>query len=189
MRQALSRRPELAQQQALVGAARVESDLAANRVSPRLDAFGEVSKDFGRAPDDVAYALRPTVVEVGVALSVPLPMRKARGKRDASEAKLRASEQKGAFVRDKVLADVRDAWSQLDAARLRVEVAYEGAKVASLVADGERARFELGASSVLFVNLREQVAADSDMAVVDARAEAQYAHARLQLAMGARLTR
>ncbi len=188
-RRALSLRPEVAQQQALVGAARVERDLANNRIWPRFDAFGEVSKDFGQAPKDVAYTLRPTVVEVGVTLSAPLPMRKARGKRDASDAKLRAGEQKAAFANDKVRAEVRDAWSQLHAARQRVEVAYEAAKAASLVAAGERERFELGASSVLFVNLREQVAADSDMAVIDARAEAQYAHARLQLAMGARLTR
>ena len=66
-------------------------------------------------------------------------------------------------------------------------MARQAAEAAALVADGERERFELGATSVLFVNLREQVAADADMAVVDARAEASYAHARLQLAMGERL--
>ncbi len=189
LRRALSERPELAQQQALLTAARVERELSANRVSPRLDAFGEVSKDLGQGPSDVAYTLRPTVVEFGVALSVPLWLRKARGKRDSAEAKVRATEQKTVFASDKVRAEVLDAWSQLRAARERAEVAQDAAAAAMLVADGERERFELGATTILFVNLREQTAADAEMAVIDAVAESHYARARLQLATGARLRR
>ncbi len=187
LERAVAGRPDLAQQRALISAARIERDLAANRVSPRLDAFGEVSKDLGAGPNDIAHTLRPTVVEVGVMLSVPVWLRKARGKRDAAEAKLRASEQKATFVADKVRAEVLDAWSQLGAARERVEVAREAADVAGRVADGERERFELGEATVLFVNLREQTAVDAQIALIDSRFEVHFAHARLQLAMGERL--
>jgi len=181
---ALSNRPELSQQQAWIAAARIESELAANRTAPRVDAFGEVSKDLGPSESELDATLRPTVVEVGVTLSMPLWMRKARGKLDSARAKLRAAEQKAAFVRNKVQSDTLDAWSQLDTARERSALAEQTAEAAREVAQGERERFDLGATTILFVNLREQAAADAEMALIDAQIEAHYAQARLQLAMG-----
>lgn len=184
---ALARRPELSAFRSLVEAARVDRELADNRVRPRLDAFGEVSKDFGSADPALAATLEPTVFEVGVTFSMPLWLRKARGKLRAAQAKLAASEQKARFAQDKVLQEVRDAWSQLEAARERAAIAGEAAELAEKVASGERERFELGATTVLFVNLREQSAADARIALLDALAELQSSVARATTVAGASL--
>ena len=181
---ALATRPELSAYEAMAGAARAERELAENRTLPRLDALLEVSKDFGAADAALAPTLEPTVLEAGVVFSMPLWLRKARGKLQAAEAKLTEAQQKARFARDKVRVEVRDAWSQLQAARERVEVADQAAKLAEQLATGERERFELGATTVLFVNLREQGAADARMALIDASAEVQYSAARLLTVMG-----
>lgn len=181
---ALEKRPEIAAYDALAAALRIERDLAQNRTLPRLDSFVEVSKDIGAQSPDLAPTLRPTVVELGVNLSVPLWLRKARGKMRAAEAKLHAAQQKARLVQDKVVTEVRDAWSQLEAAKERVEVAGRAASLAEQIAVGERERFELGSSTILFVNLREQTAADARIALIDAVAESQYSIARLLTIVG-----
>jgi outer membrane protein, heavy metal efflux system len=187
--QALKQRPELDQAEANIEAAQVEQALARNNVQPRLDVFGEVSRDFGNASPDLYPTLAPTVVEAGVTLSVPLLQRRARGKRDAADAKLAAAEQRSAFARDRVRADVQDALSQLRAAEERVEVAQQGAAASRQVADGERERFELGATTVLFVNIREQAAADAQNHLIDALQDVGLARVRLTTAMGRQLSR
>jgi cobalt-zinc-cadmium efflux system outer membrane protein len=183
-RAALRTRPELKALDANLRAAQVDQTLADNRVLPKLDVFGEASRDFGHASPALEPTLAPTVVEVGVSFSMPLWLRRARGRLAAAEAKLRALEQKRAFARDKAVAEVRDAFSQLSAARERVELARGAAEAALKVAEGERERFGLGATTVLFVNLREQAAADAEIALIDSLAEAQTAIARVLTASG-----
>lgn len=184
---ALTDRPELAAYRALQEASQVERDLAKNRVMPRLDTFAEVSKDFG-STHTLLPTLEPAVLEIGATLSLPLWLRKARGKLKAAEAKVDSAAEKTRFVQDKVLAEVRDAWSQLTAAENRASMALEVVEAAEKIADGERERFELGATTVLFVNIREQSAADARLALIDAHAELQYSAARLVTFVGQSLS-
>lgn len=181
---ARAQRPELKVYAEQLRAARAERELAANQLLPRLDAFAEVSRDFGDRDDALAPTLRPTVLEVGAVFSLPLWLRKARGKQRAAEAKLRALSEKARFAEDKILAEVRDAFSQLDAAEQRAELAGRTAELALAVAAGERERFELGATTVLFVNLREQSAADAEMALIDALAELGFSAVRVWTTLG-----
>lgn len=181
---ALARRPELRRVQLGVQTLQVERALAQNRMWPKLDVFLQVSKDLGNATTDTAYTLRPLTLELGANLSMPLWLRTARGKLQSTQAKLSAEGHKLQFARDKVSAEVRDAISQLSAARERVSVARSAAEASLRVADGERERFELGASSVLFLNLREQTAAEAQVALIEAQAELNFAAARLQTAQG-----
>jgi outer membrane protein TolC len=183
-RAALRARPELKALDANLRAAQVDRTLADNRVLPKLDVFGVASRDFGYAPPALEPTLAPTVVEVGVSFSMPLWLRRARGRLAAAEAKLRALEQRRAFARDKAVAEVRDAFSLLQAARERAELARRAAEAALKVAEGERERFGLGATTVLFVNLREQAAADAEIALIDSLADAQTAIARVLTASG-----
>ena len=185
---AVKRRPRLQIYAASMEVARVESSLAENRVLPRLDAVAEVSKDLGTGPSELEKTLGPAVVEVGVSFSMPLWMRKANGKLQAAAAKLEAAQKKLDFAQDKLIAEVRDAWSQHRAARERSELASASASAAEKVAQGERDRFELGATTVLFVNLREQAATDARLAYIDAIAELQYSAARLVTLTGQSLS-
>jgi cobalt-zinc-cadmium efflux system outer membrane protein len=186
-RKALEARPELAQLEAQLEALRVERELAENRVQPRLDTFAEVSRDLGPVETELDGTLAPTVVEVGATFSLPLGLRRARGKLRAAEEKAASAQLRLGFARERVMTEVSDARSQLEAARERAALARDGAQAAEQVASGERERFELGASTLLFVNLREQVAADAMMALIDAEAESAFAAARLQLVQGSSL--
>lgn len=180
---ALAQRPERRAIEAQIEQARVDRALAQNRVLPRLDAYGEVSKDLGSPhsdlPPSIAPTLTPTALEVGVSLSLPLWLRRARGKLQAAEAKLRSVEAKARLTEDKIVAEVRDARSQFEAARERAALAERTVEAALQVAAGERERFQLGASTILVVNLREQSAADAQMAMIDALAELQYSAVRV----------
>jgi outer membrane protein, heavy metal efflux system len=187
-RSAIERRPRLQLYAASMEVARVESSLAENRVLPRVDAVAEVSKDLGTGPTELEKSLGPAVVEVGVSFSMPLWMRKANGKLQAAAAKLEAAQKKLDFAQDKLIAEVRDAWSQHRAAQERSELASASASAAEKVAQGERDRFELGATTVLFVNLREQAATDARLAYIDAVAELQYSAARLVTLTGQSLS-
>jgi outer membrane protein TolC len=185
---AVKRRPRLQLYAASLEVARVESSLAENRVLPRLDAVAEVSKDLGTGPTELEKTLGPAVVEVGVSFSMPLWLRRANGKLQAATAKLEAAQKKLDFAQDKLIAEVRDAWSQHRAAHERSELASASATAAEQVAQGERDRFDLGATTVLFVNLREQAATDARLAYIDAVAELQYSAARLVTLTGQSLS-
>jgi cobalt-zinc-cadmium efflux system outer membrane protein len=187
LNEALKARPELAQLEAQLASLRVEQELAENRVQPRLDAFAEVSRDLGEVDTELDETLAPTVIEVGASFSLPIALRRARGRLRSAEHKALAAEERLSFARERVRTEVADARSQREAAQQRVALARDGADVAEKIAMGERERFELGASNLLFVNLREQVAADAMMALVDAEAEASFATAREQLVRGSSL--
>jgi len=187
-RSALKHRPRLELYAASTDVARVENSLAENRVLPRLDALAEVSKDLGTGPAELEKTLGPAAVEVGLTFSMPIWMRKANGKLQAASAKLGAAQKKLDFAQDKLLAEVRDAWSQHRAAHERSELASASAAAAEQVAQGERDRFDLGATTVLFVNLREQAATDARLAHIDAVAELQYSAARLVTLTGRSLS-
>ncbi len=181
---AVAQRPELDVYAAQLEQARIELSLADNRVAPRLDLFGEVSKDLGSGPSALVPSLQKPVLEVGATLTVPVWLRKARGKRDAAEAKLDATESKASYARDKVLYEVHDAYSAERAAEERLEAAKAATSAAEQLAQAERTRLDLGATTLLFVNIREQQAADAEVAVIDALAEWNFAHARALAAMG-----
>lgn len=77
-------------------------------------------------------------------------------------------EAKARLTRDKIVTEVRDSLSALHAADERVGLARSAADVARRLAQAELARFEHGATSLLFVNLREQTAADAELKEVKA---------------------
>ena len=68
---------------------------------------------------------------------------------------------------------VRDARSALAAARGRVTLTRREESLAREMADIERRRFDQGDSTLLFVNLREQVSAEASMRVTDALLDSQ----------------
>ena len=91
----------------------------------------------------------------------------------------------GFAVGDRVTADVRDAESAWEAASQRVAVARELVDTARKVEEGERTRYELGDSNLIFVNQREVATADAEAALVEAVAAAHRARVDLTWAMGA----
>jgi outer membrane protein TolC len=164
LERALRQRPELRELALQREVHRVDAELARNQQAPAVDVGLSVARDLGRGPSN----LRPTEVQASLLLDIPLQARGVRGQRQAAEAKQAAVEAKSRLVRDKVAAEVRDALSALHAAYERVGLARNAANVARELARGERSRFEHGATSLLFVNLREQAAADAELKEVKA---------------------
>ncbi len=84
-----------------------------------------------------------------------------------------------------MLVDIDNARSAIDRAQERIEEASQALRLVEIVEEGERYRFSIGTSSVLFVNLRERNTVDSQNQVIRAKAEYHKALALYQWAIGA----
>lgn len=185
-KRALEARPETRGIKARLAAARVEVDLAANRVGPRLDLQVGASKDLGSSASETERrVLGQTNLEGSLQFSLPIPLRADRGRLDKAASDARAVEWEAEWLSNQIMAEVRDAMSRLEAAERSLDLAARSAIVSREVADGERTRFELGSTSLLTVNLREEAAADAEVSLVDAQADVVASLAALRTARGA----
>ncbi len=177
---AVRRRPELGRLEALRAQSEIELRWAKNQRMPALDAQAVVSRDVGNG----SPTLRPTAFEAAVLLDVPLQTRVAQGRIDAAGAQIARVDAQRAFARERIAVEVRDALIAIDAARQRVEVARREVDLARQLEQGERARFDLGESTLLVVNLREQATVDAALREVDALADYHRAVAAYRAAAG-----
>jgi outer membrane protein TolC len=183
LRDALERRPELRRLLLQREAAAVEVRLARNLRSPRVDLDAYVAKDLGSVAPEYRYLL-PAELVVGVTVEVPLALRTARGKLRRAEADRARLDAELRFLTDTVSLELHDAHSALVAAHTRVGLARDQLRVAHELELAERRRFELGDSTLLFVNLREQAAADAASQVFDALTDYHRAAVDLRVAAG-----
>ena len=172
---ALRRRPEIIRADHEVERTRVTLALASNRQLPELGLTLEGSKDLGFGTADQEKSLAPTVMKLGLKLTAPIFFRAGRGETAAARAKLEGARLKARFARDKVEAEVRDAQSRLHAVRMAARTNRLGVRAAKAVAGAERRRFELGSTSLLIVNLREQAAASAEVKWLEAKRDVKVA--------------
>ena len=182
--QALRSHPLLARYESEIQAQRVDLELADNGVAPDLAVAGEVSKDFGGG--EYEQSLRPAALRLTASLKVPLALRQARGKRQAAAAKLRALEAKADYARDKQRLEALNQASAVRNALERASRTLHMAEVAEQLAEGERSRFELGATTLIWVTNREQTAADARIDAIHAIADAQVALAAYKTTLAQR---
>lgn len=83
---------------------------------------------------------------------------------------------KQAYTERQVQIEVDNWLSAIVRARDRVKASTEALRLAKTLEEGERARFNMGATSVLFVNLRERAVVEAAYELY--RAQADYAVAR-----------
>lgn len=185
VRDAWEQRPEVARYRALVRRQSVAVDLANNRLAPQIDLILEASTDLGAGNERQQSSLGAPVIEGSVLVSLPLQFREARGDLARTRAELEVLRTEARLARDTITTQVRDARSAVHAAEEALELARESVRVAEAVAEAERRRFELGATELFVVNLREQAAAAAAAALVDAEAALHVAHARWRAAIGA----
>lgn len=183
--EALARRPELRRLALQREAAELELRLARNLRSPRIDLDAQVARDLGYAKPEDAYLL-PTEFVAGVSIEVPLALRGARGRLRRADAELARIDQELRFARDTVLVELRDAHSALVAAHARVALAREQLALTHQLEQAERNRFQLGDSTLLLVNLREQATTDAATQELEALGEYHRAVADLRAAAGLR---
>ena len=149
----------------------VELTLARNQILPRLDLRVFSYNDYGTGDPK----LDDTEVKAGLRIEIPLATRTQRGKIDYYESRQKKLEFTETFLRERIRTDVQDALNALEIARSRVEVVAQEVKAADDLARGESKRFELGDSNLIFVNLREQNAADAKVREIEALQDYQKA--------------
>ncbi len=175
--QAKTDRPEIREVDIEAKVNNIDLELAKNNLLPSLD----LEAAPARAPEKFALGLG---YRFGVELRMPILQRRSRG--EVLEAQAQADRlvlvQK--YREQQVVVDVDNALSAIERAKERVAAASESLRMARTLEEGERFRFSLGATSVLFVNLRERNSVDSEMQLVRAKADYQKALALYQWATG-----
>lgn len=179
-RMALKRRPEVARFLKSLEQLDIELKWTENQVLPRLDAMAGVSKDMGIVDPTRA----PTEVDISFVLEVPLQLRAARGKAEVTKAQRERLALDQKFLKERISADVRDALIALEAAQKRIVVAQQAARLAETLEKAEQANFDLGNSTILVVNLREQASVDAQLVVAEALGDYLNARADYNYATG-----
>ncbi len=108
----------------------------------------------------------------------------ARGKLGRAEAERARIDAELRWMTDVVAVELHDAHSALVSAHARVGLAREQLQVAHALEQAERRRFELGDSTLSFVNLREQAAADAATQELEALTDYHRAFVDLRVAAG-----
>ncbi len=185
LQRALSRRPELMEIALERQKTSVELAYAQNLLRPTLDAGMKASQDVGGPAKQPKNDKDPFELEGGVYFDVPVQRRSAQGQVRSAQSKLAQLTAKQRYTADKVQAEVRDAMVSLDVAYQQIGQAAQGLLLAREVEKLERRKFELGASNLIFLNLREQSTADAATREIEAVAAYFAARADYRAAVAA----
>ncbi|MEZ5355359.1 MAG: TolC family protein [Bryobacteraceae bacterium] len=184
--QALARRPEVGRLRAQIDQLGIDVSLARNAAKPAVDVLAGFTSDRGTDP---AVRRGPEELKAGIAFEFPFQNRSARGKEGAALAKRRQLEQREAYLKDQIAAEVRDAVSAVRAAHDKVRVLGDEVRVSRELEDAERARFDLGEGTLFILNLREQATLDASIRLALAAAEYQRSLAGYSYSTGQLLDR
>lgn len=173
---ALAARPEIRRVRLQRDRTEVERRLAKNNLMPNLDVGVVASQDLG---DERYKDKNEFEVEAGVEFKLPLQRREAKGRLEAAEAQLERLDAEAAMARDRVVADVRDAFSAWMAAYDQTRQTRQNVELARQLEEAEQVLFERGAADLLAVQIRELATFEARVLEVDAttdffRAEADY---------------
>ena len=176
--EAMKERPEVKALEVEAKINNIDLALAKNNLLPSLN----LEAAPARSPEKFVLGLG---YRFGVEFRVPLFQRRSRGEVLQAQGQAERLVVALQYRENQVLVDIDNAVSAIQRARERIEEASQSLRLVELVEEGERYRFSLGASSVLFVNLRERNTIDSEHQVIRAKAEYWKALAQYQWAIGA----
>ncbi|MDH4329715.1 MAG: TolC family protein, partial [Nitrospira sp.] len=122
---------------------------------------------------------------VGLHAEIPLFQREGRGKVMAAEVGQAQLALKQQYYERQVSFDVDNWLSAIVRGRDRVKAATESYRLAKTLEEGERARFNMGATNILFVNTRERNAVEAAYQLYRAQYDYVLARGGLLWARGA----
>ena len=155
----------------------IDLELAKNNLLPSLDIEAAPS----RTPEKFVLGLG---YRFGAEFKLPFLQRRARGEALEAQGKADRLVLTQRFREQQVIVDVDNALSAVERSKQRIDASLQSLQLAKTLEEGERFRFSLGATSVLFVNLRERLAVDSENQWIRAVADYQRALAQYQWAIG-----
>lgn len=171
--QALKSRPEVRRIENEIELERNALRFHENQRGPQIDLIIAGSRDMQQG----TLRRDPWEAEFGVVFNVPLQTRKQDGKIGGTQTKIEILQQKLSYQRDKIQLEANDALIALENALRRLEIIKEEVQIAEKLARAEKARFDLGDSTLLIVNLREQAAAEVALRLVGAEVDYWIARA------------
>lgn len=145
-----------------------------NQRGPQLDLVLRGSRDIENSG---TYKRNPWEGDFALVFNIPLQTRKQDGKIGGTETKIEILRQKLSYQQDKIAVEARDALIALENALRRLAIIKEEVVVARDLARAEKSRFDLGDSTLLIVNLREQAAAEVALRLVGAEMDYWVARA------------
>ncbi|MCW5559739.1 MAG: TolC family protein [Verrucomicrobiae bacterium] len=155
----------------------IDLKLAKNHLLPKLELEGGRSE----GPTDWVIGIG---YRVGLHFEMPLFQREGRGKVMGAEVQQQQLALQQQYTEQQVSFDVDNWLSALVRARDRVTAATEALRLAKTLEEGERTRFNLGATTVLFVNLRERKVVEAAYQLYRAQADYTIAGGGMLLARG-----
>lgn len=179
-------RPELRRINLIARKFGIDESLAKNNTLPNLDFTASVSENYGGSP---YKDLKESNSVVGLELKMPFPMNEAKGRLDVIRAELTRLDADAKFTRERIAAEIQDGWSAFNAAYQQIGQTQRNVELAEQLENGERERFEKGASDLLALQIREQAAFDARLLEVDAKADFFRAMADYEAATAAPLKR
>ena len=155
-----------------------ETELAfqENQRNPALDLQVIGAKDIGYSKAKI----NRDELYLGLNVDIPLQQRVAGGRAQTAAANLQRLKWERTGTENRIAAEVQDVLSALNAARQRLALSRQQQRAAEQLEDGERTRFELGDTTLLFVNLREIAAGDATLQAAEAANALFKAHADYQ---------
>ncbi|HET7909151.1 MAG TPA: TolC family protein, partial [Nitrospira sp.] len=156
--QAKADRPEIKEIDIEARLNNIDLELAKNNLLPSLDAEAAPA----RQPEKFVLGLG---YRFGLELRIPILQRRSRGEVLEAQGKADRFVLTQKFREQQVVIDVDNALSAIERAKERIAAAVEALRLAKTLEEGERFRFSLGATSVLFVNLRERNSVDAEAQV------------------------
>lgn len=155
--------------------------LSRNAALPRVDLVVEGSRDIGAVGEGGASrsGFEP---KVGLKITVPIQQRTARGQLAANEAEIEAQAQRRRQLEEQIAVELDTIRADIEGTRRIVELATAEQARAAELANAERRRFELSASDLFLVQVREEAEASARLRVIDASWREIQARAELAAA-------
>lgn len=176
--EALEQRPELRKLDLQKSIVNLDKALAENLRLPQLDLKLRPGADLGH--QGVGFTFK-----AGLQLIIPLATRTADGRERAASIKLEKLSLDQVETVRRILLQVQDAASEVEANRLRLERALEVYRLAKELEAAERLKFQLGDSSLFLVNSRERSTVAAALKVLEIRNEQAQSLLLLQTVSGA----
>lgn len=180
---AIQRRPETRQLQIALRQLDLERRLAQNQRLPRFDFLIEGSQDVGQAgtsSDDKGEF----VLVVGATSEVPVQRRAARGKLQATAAKIAQTNQKLRLQQDKIAVEIQTAITNLSLSEQVEDQAQLAVTAATQALDAFRFAFDAGNIDLIALNLLESKATETQLKLIEARQAWFIAYAQYLAATG-----
>lgn len=171
-------RPEVREVQIDAQLNNIDLELAKNNLLPSLD----LEAAPARNPEKFVLGLG---YRFGAEFKMPFLQRRSRGEVLEAQGKADKFVLVQKYREQQVIVDVDNALSGIERAKQRITASFQALQLARTLEEGERFRLSLGATSVLFVNLRERNAVDAENQWIRAQADYQKALAQYQWAIGA----